>query len=215
VLRSVGEGCDRVLNLAAGFDTRPYRLALPASLSWIEVDLPEIIAEKERVLADEKPACRVVLEGIDLADADARAAFLARAAGPALRVLVITEGLLVYLEEQVVRRFARDLATRAPVFWWLLDILSPSLVRKMRDEMNMHFANAPLRFAPANGIAFFETLGWRTRDLHSIFRAAVGYRRAPWYMRPFALFPDPDPRNPGTARWTAVARLERKRTTEA
>src|SRR5262249_27631991 len=29
VLRSIGDGCDCVLNLAAGLDTRPYRLALP------------------------------------------------------------------------------------------------------------------------------------------------------------------------------------------
>src|SRR5690242_15082636 len=38
-------GCDRVLNLAAGFDTRPYRLALPANLRWVEADLPELVAE--------------------------------------------------------------------------------------------------------------------------------------------------------------------------
>src|SRR6185503_10059399 len=36
VLASVQKGCDRVLNLAAGFDTRPYRLELPADLVWIE-----------------------------------------------------------------------------------------------------------------------------------------------------------------------------------
>src|SRR6185312_5485152 len=36
VLDSIAHGCDRVLNLAAGFDTRPYRLALPRALTWIE-----------------------------------------------------------------------------------------------------------------------------------------------------------------------------------
>jgi O-methyltransferase involved in polyketide biosynthesis len=36
---SVAEGCDRVISLAAGFDTRPYRMALPGSLEWIEADL--------------------------------------------------------------------------------------------------------------------------------------------------------------------------------
>ncbi len=213
VLACAGEGCDRVLNLAAGFDTRPYRLALPASLSWIEADLPEIIAEKDRVLADEKPACRLVREAVDLADADARAAFLARVSGPALRMLVITEGLLAYLEEGVVKALARDLATRAPVRWWILDALSPAMVDVMKKDMSAHFAHAPLRFAPESGVAFFESLGWRVRDVHSIFRAAVAYGRAPWFMRPFAWFPDPDPRKPGAARWFAVARLERKRTT--
>ena len=213
VLACVGEGCDRVLNLAAGFDTRPYRLALPMSLSWIEADLPEIIEEKDRVLAAEKPACRLVREPVDLADGEARAAFLARVTGPALRMLVITEGLLAYLEERVVRAFARDLATRAPVRWWILDMLSPAMVKVMKKDMDTHFAQAPLRFGPGSGVAFVEALGWRTRDVHSIFRAAVAYGRAPWYMRPFGWFPDPDPRKLGTARWSAVARLERKRTT--
>src|SRR4051812_22270841 len=42
ILDSIGAGVDRVLNLAAGLDTRPYRLALPKSLRWIEADLPAI-----------------------------------------------------------------------------------------------------------------------------------------------------------------------------
>ena len=40
----VGRGVDIVVNLAAGLDTRPYRMDLPASLLWIEVDLPPLIA---------------------------------------------------------------------------------------------------------------------------------------------------------------------------
>ncbi len=32
-----------VVNLAAGLDTRPYRMALPAALQWSEVDLPGIL----------------------------------------------------------------------------------------------------------------------------------------------------------------------------
>ena len=39
IATALAEGCDRVLNLAAGLDTRPYRLALPASLDWIEAGL--------------------------------------------------------------------------------------------------------------------------------------------------------------------------------
>ena len=34
-------------NLAAGLDTRPYRMDLPPSLRWIEVDLPDILDYKE------------------------------------------------------------------------------------------------------------------------------------------------------------------------
>src|SRR5262249_51960576 len=101
VLASVADGCDRVLNLAAGMDTRPYRLALPGSLHWFEADLPAIFDEKERLLAGEAPACRLVREAIDLSDAAVRSAFLARATGGASRALVLTEGLLGYLDRDV------------------------------------------------------------------------------------------------------------------
>jgi methyltransferase (TIGR00027 family) len=40
-----------VLSLGAGLDARPYRLDLPGDLRWIEVDVPETIDYKERVLA--------------------------------------------------------------------------------------------------------------------------------------------------------------------
>src|SRR5689334_14127877 len=50
VATCVREGCDRVLNLAAGLDTRPYRLELPPNLRWVEADLPALLDEKQRLL---------------------------------------------------------------------------------------------------------------------------------------------------------------------
>src|SRR2546425_3010222 len=46
VSRAVEGGVDLVVNLAAGLDARPYRMPLPASLRWVEVDLPEILEYK-------------------------------------------------------------------------------------------------------------------------------------------------------------------------
>ena len=50
IARAIADGCDRVLNLAAGLDTRPYRMDLPSDLSWIEADLPDLLAEKTQLL---------------------------------------------------------------------------------------------------------------------------------------------------------------------
>src|SRR5437870_5092142 len=44
---AVAGGVDLVVNLAAGLDTRPYRMSLPSSLRWVEADLPEILDYKE------------------------------------------------------------------------------------------------------------------------------------------------------------------------
>ena len=50
---------DLVVNLAAGLDARPWRLeGLPASLRWIDVDLPGILSYKTETLAGETPVCR-------------------------------------------------------------------------------------------------------------------------------------------------------------
>jgi methyltransferase (TIGR00027 family) len=53
VAEAIGDDCDRVLNLAAGLDTRPYRLDLPADFDWVEADLPELLAEKAQLLSDQ------------------------------------------------------------------------------------------------------------------------------------------------------------------
>ena len=210
VLDAIGEGCDRVLNLAAGFDARPYRLPLPKGLTWIEADLPALIEEKRRLLDGETPACTLVREAVDLADSAARAAFLARAVQGAARALVITEGLVVYLTDETVRSLARDLAAESPIRWWVLDMLSPRMRAMISDGMGgRHPARTLVRFAPENGVAFFEGLGWRARDVKTLFRAGVRFHRAPLWMRPLALFPDPDPRRPGKVRWSAVVRFER------
>src|SRR6266542_5940827 len=50
ITQQVAQGADMVVNLAAGLDARPYRMDLPATLRWIEVDLPELLAYKTEAL---------------------------------------------------------------------------------------------------------------------------------------------------------------------
>jgi|HubBroStandDraft_1064217.scaffolds.fasta_scaffold18796_1 methyltransferase (TIGR00027 family) len=209
IAASVSEGCDCVLNLAAGLDTRPYRMDLPASLHWVEADLGPMIDEKERLLAGEKPRCQLRRERIDLTDPVARSAFLVRAVAGAKNALVLTEGLLVYLDQDVVRAIGQDLFAQPAIRWWVLDVGSPAILRMLQKGMGAHLDNAPMKFAPAEGVAFYEKLGWKARDIRSYFREAIRLRRGPFFFRLFAVFPDPDPRNPGNARWSAVVRFER------
>jgi methyltransferase (TIGR00027 family) len=203
------QGCDCVLNLAAGLDARPYRLELPESLRWIEADLPALMEEKERLLTDAKPRCRLSRIGVDLTDAGARAALLKDVVDSSRKALVIAEGLLVYLKEAQVRALAMDLFAQAAVRWWILDLASPELVEMLRKSMGWHLASAPMVFAPPNGVAYFEALGWTVGHVQSIFHAAGRLRRLPWFLRLFALFQEPDSRKPGRARWSAVVQLER------
>lgn len=209
ILATIEQGCDCVVNLAAGFDTRPYRLDVPASLRWIEADLPALTEEKEQLLKGAEPRCQLRRIKVDLADSSARTAMLKEAAGTSANVLVITEGLLLYFDEAQVRSLAMDLNALAGVRWWILDLASPALLKMMKRRMGPQLANAPMKFGPANGIAFFEDLGWRAMQVQSILRAAARFRRLPWTLKLFRFFPEPDPRKPGRAPWSAVVQLGR------
>jgi methyltransferase (TIGR00027 family) len=204
---AISRGCDCVLNLAAGFDTRPYRLELPASLLWVEADLPALIDEKESLLAHAKPRCQLRRIRLDLADSRARAAMLHGIAASSTQALVITEGLLVYLDEAQVRALTVDLAAQGGIRHWILDLASPGVLEMMRKGMGAHLANAPMKFAPLNGVAWFEDFGWSVTEVRSIFHAAARQRRLPLLLRLFAMFPEPDPRKLGSAPWSGVVVL--------
>ncbi|MEV4240459.1 class I SAM-dependent methyltransferase [Nocardia sp. NPDC049737] len=211
IATAVAEGCDRVLNLAAGLDTRPYRLDLSADFVWVEADLPALTAEKEAALADEQPHCALIRRGVDLADPVALATFLDWALGPlgpenlpATKALVLTEGLLMYLEEETVRTIAAALS-RPEIRWWVMDVT----VGMHRMRSNSMFENAPLDFEPGNGIAYFEDLGWLPREIEHLLVHARKLHRAPWYLRPFTYLPQPNPRKPGRNPWSGIVRFER------
>ena len=208
VVRSVAQGTDRVLNLAAGFDTRPYRLDLPPTLSWIEADLPELIDEKEALCAGETPRCGLIRERVDLTDSAARTELFRRAAGGGRRVLVLTEGLVMYLTSEMVAELARALYTVETFRRWIVDFSSPKILEIQQQSMRTSLVQAPLRFAPADGVGFFEGQGWRARDIRSLMREATRLRRTPAWMRLLGWLPQPNPRS-GAGRWSVVVQFER------
>jgi methyltransferase (TIGR00027 family) len=202
------EGCDRVVNLAAGFDTRPYRLDLPAGLPWIELDLPALVEEKDQALAGEQPRCRLTRRPVDLTDGAARQAALADAVQDAQHTLVITEGLLLYLDEPDVAALCAELR-RPEVAWWVADVIGPAIVAmSTKAKLRGRLENAPLTFGPVAGVGYFERLGWAVDSVQTQVKAAARWRRLPALLRLAALLPDPDPRQPpGRIPWGAVMRL--------
>jgi methyltransferase (TIGR00027 family) len=170
---------DTILNLAAGFDTRPYRLSLPASLHWIEVDLPEILSEKEEKLVNEQPGCRLKRVQLDLADVNARRALFSGLVQEARQVLVVTEGLLIYLTAEHVISLAGDLHTHSHFRWWLTDLVSPAVLRLYQISWASELAqgNTALQFAPEEGELFFCRYGWHVAEFRSTMEEASRLNR--------------------------------------
>lgn len=109
-----------VLSVGCGLDTRPWRLELPSSLRWVEVDFPAILDYKYGLMAGEKPHCRVERLSVDLNDAAQRRT-LYEAAGSD-RALMITEGLLLYLPGSTVEALAAEARSQSSVAHWISDI---------------------------------------------------------------------------------------------
>ena len=180
ILRIVREsGADAVLNLAAGLDTRPYRLTLPSSLRWIEVDLPGILSYKEEKLAGAHPVCAVESVKLDLSDAAARRQLFARIGSSSRAVLTVTEGLLVYLTSEQVGSLASDLHAHGGFRWWIIDVVSPTLLRMLQRKFGRSVAagQAKFQFAPEEGTEFFRKYGWRTAEFRSTFEEAHRLKR--------------------------------------
>lgn len=188
----VHQGVDMVINLAAGLDARPYRMALPSSLKWIEVDLPEILNYKEEILTSEKPICALERVRLDLANVNARRALFEQLARRASRALIITEGLIIYLTADEVGSLAQDLAAPPSFQRWILDLASPGLLRMLQRKMGRELsqAGAPFKFGPKEGPEFFMRYGWKPIDVRSLLKTAARLKRLPFHLRLVALLPE-------------------------
>jgi len=192
ITQELQQDVDLVLNLAAGLDARPYRLKLPASLQWVGVDLPEILTYKEEILANEKPACVLERIRLDLANSSARQSLFAELNRRAKKILVLTEGLLIYLSAGEVAALARDLAAGANFQRWILDLASPGLLKMMQKTTGKHLSNigAPFKFAPAEGPPFFVPHGWEPMQVKGILKTATQLKRPPFFLRLFGHLPE-------------------------
>jgi len=210
IARAVEAGADLVVNLAAGLDARPYRMPLPASLRWVEVDLPEILDYKAGVLAGAKPVCALERVPLDLSNEDARRGLFARLGRSAQHALVVSEGLLIYLMADAVRSLARDLAAQPAFRHWALDIASPGLMEMIRQHTGalVAQAGAPYVFAPPEGPPFFESCGWKPIEVKSMLKTAAKLGRLPFAMRMLAMLPESSGAQ-GSRPWSGVCLLER------
>ena len=208
--RCIADGADMIINLAAGLDARPYRMNLPPSLQWVEIDLPELLEEKRGMLADEKPRCALEHIPLDLADVEARRAIFARLGVRAKRAMIIAEGLLIYLASDQVASLSRDLAAQRTFGHWAVDICSPGLLRILQKRMGnqLHAAEAPFKFGPPEGPLFFQPHGWSPADVRSIMHTAAKHRRLPLFLRLLAMFP-PSNGAQGGRPWGGLCLLQR------
>jgi O-methyltransferase involved in polyketide biosynthesis len=145
---------------------------------------------------------------VDLADAAARATLFQDINGRANRTLVITEGLVIYLETEMVVELAKNLIAQPNLKQWIVDFSSPDIVQMLSRSMGTALVHAPFRFVATGGVGLFEAQGWQAEQVLSLAKEARKLRRLPRWMHLLALLPQPDPRQ-AKGRWSVIAQFKR------
>jgi O-methyltransferase involved in polyketide biosynthesis len=111
-----------VVNLGAGLDTRFHRLD-NGSVEWIELDLPGVIAFRQKLHEPENKRHRMIAASILDDDWVVEIERYARS-----RVLFVAEGLLPYFTEEEHRKIFTCLAENFPGEEMLFQTNAPSLI---------------------------------------------------------------------------------------
>jgi methyltransferase (TIGR00027 family) len=188
-------GIDTVINLGAGLDTRPYRMELPPTLQWVEVDFSTTIDYKNEVLKNDVPACRLQRVASDLSHDGERQTLLAQLGEKTKKALIITEGVIAYLTSKQAEKLSYDLYAVPTFQYWIMDYRQGELrnneyIKKLNKEK---LARTPLQFNEPHPLQFFGRDGWRVEENIMMLDEAerIGRRmplKFPWTLF-VALFP--------------------------
>lgn len=128
-----------VLNLGCGLDSRMYRLNVTAPVHWYDVDLPDVVAFRRAQLPTQAHQTLIPGSVEDMS-------WLTQV--PRDRpVLVIAEGLTMYLPPDAVATMLRDIAQWCVRGEMVFDAFSRWAVRRQHTSAIVKNANATLRWA--------------------------------------------------------------------
>ncbi len=191
------EGCRQVVILAAGLDTRAFRLVWPAGVRLFELDTPEVLAFKDQVLAGRAatPACQRVTISADLRQ-DWPAAVLRAGFRPGEPTAWLAEGLLLYLNQDECDQLLEGIERlSAPGSRLAVEYVSHDLRQVMLNTMGQSPAAAfvkPLWQAGGqeDPTSWLSHNGWQTQAYDATERAKFYGRPLPGFTGPMAQAPD-------------------------
>jgi hypothetical protein len=106
------------------------------------------------------------------------------------RTLVITEGLLYYLQRDTALGLAEDLLQLRPQRW-ITDLHNSAVARYIAKRTGDALqGTATMQFATDQGPTIFEPLGWKPLSTTSVFKTAGRLKRLPFPMSWFARLPE-------------------------
>jgi methyltransferase (TIGR00027 family) len=156
-----------VLNLGAGLDSRAYRMNFPPRFRWIEVDFPKMIDYKKELLQSDHPKCQLEYYSFDLSLEDQRDILLEKLSfNNTDKVLVLTEGVIPYLNNENASQFVHWLYQQNAFLFWITEYYSPEILSFLRTPKRLkQMEQSPFLFNPDDWFGFFKERGWTPLEI--------------------------------------------------
>ena len=136
-----------VVNIACGLDTRCYRME--GFCHWYNLDLPETMAVRESLLPE-----RGMISQIAMSTMDDWGNEIKEQNTP---VLIIIEGLTMYLSEADVQRIFRVISRRFEKATVFAETMNPMIVKRFKEK-SIEGSNAKFSWGVKNGPALAALL---------------------------------------------------------
>ena len=149
-----------VINIACGLDTRCCRMK-GRFRRWYNLDLPEVIEIRRRFFDEDGPVFQIGMSAMELA-------WTAEIQQEDEPVLVIIEGLSMYLQQSDVQQIFRILDLRFAHATVLCEVMSPFAVRRVKEK-SIEGSGARFTWGVRSGEALAALLpGWQSLGDHSL-----------------------------------------------
>ena len=136
-----------VVNIACGLDTRCYRMT--GYRHWYNLDLPETMVVREKLLPESGTVTQIAMSAMD--DWGSR---IEETDAP---VLIIIEGLTMYLTEADVQRIFAVIAGRVDAATVLVETMNPMVVKRFKEK-SIEGSNAKFTWGVRDGRALAALL---------------------------------------------------------
>ena len=154
-----------VVNIACGLDTRCCRLA--GYSHWYNLDLPETIAVREKLLPESGTVSQIAMSAME-----DWGGMIEAAAAP---VLVIIEGLTMYLTEADVKRIFAVIAGRFPRATVFVETMNPAMAKHFKEK-SIEGSHAKFTWGVKNGAALASLLpDFRLVEEHSLAEGMAAF----------------------------------------
>ena len=147
-----------VLNIACGLDTRCYRMTGYAH--WYNLDLPETMAVREKLLPESGTISQIAMSAMDDWGGEIKE--------QNTPVLIIIEGLTMYLTETDVQQIFTVISNRFSKATVFVETMNPMIVKRFKEK-SIDASNAKFTWGVKNGEALAELLpDFRFVEEHSL-----------------------------------------------